>query len=348
MVTVTERDAELSKIREKYEKNLLALNERQRWLTSLEQEKTRLQEANSIALNENTAITMQWSGKVEHLNKEKEQYSSKLDETQERILDVSRRLDVELEVNKALKEQVNELINLNKAIHTSASHRRPQQSNNPAQERMLDRNESGDEEDDEHDARDEVVILHDSLCRKINDSLLSREKVSVKKVWAPDMERMEEALDNVNAKVVVLQAWTRDLDKMEVDEMNQKIAGLVSKALSRCEKVVVSTIIRREDVEDIDLKADLVNAHVILKYKRNESVIVCDNFKLYDSKFRNNDKLHLNDDGVPIFASNLKYAIAEAVGVEVQQKRRSNYDQRNEYDDRRHGFGNDRRRYERS
>ena len=58
--------------------------------------------------------------------------------------------------------------------------------------------------------------------------------------------------------------------------------------------VVVSTIIRREDVEDIDLKADLVNAHVILNYKRNESVVVCGNFKLYDSRFRNNDKLHLN------------------------------------------------------
>ena len=134
----------------------------------------------------------------------------------------------------------------------------------------------------------------------------------------------------------VLQAFTRDLNKMDMDEMNQKIAGLVSKAVTKADKVVLSTIIRREDVEDIDLKADVVNAFMQLKYKRNENVVVCDNYKLYDSQFRKGDKLHLNDDGTPIFASNLKYAIAEACGVRVIQKRRD-FEYRYDDNDRRSG-----------
>ena len=66
---------------------------------------------------------------------------------------------------------------------------------------------------------------------------------------------------------------------MEIEEMNQKIAGLVSKAATKADKVVLSTIIRREDIEDIDLKADLLNAFIRLKYKRDENVIVCANYK---------------------------------------------------------------------
>ena len=186
------------------------------------------------------------------------------------------------------------------------------------------------DDDEEEDARDEVVILHDSLCKHVNDTILSRENVNVKKIWAPNIEKMEEALDNVNSKVVVLEAFTRDLNKMDTDEMSQKIAGLVSKAATKADKVVLSTIIRREDIDDIDLRSNVVNAYMQLKYKRDGNVVVCDNYKLYDSRFRKRDKLHLNDDGTTVFASNLKYAIAEACGVEVVQKRK---DYQYRYDD---------------
>ena len=147
-------------------------------------------------------------------------------------------------------------------------------------------------------------------------------------------------LNDVDAKVVVLQALTRDLNTMSVEEMNTKIAELVNKALEKAEKVVLSTIIRREDVKDIDLKGNIVNAYMISKYIRNERVIICDNYKLYDSDLREDDKIHLREDnGVPIFATNLKYAIAEASGVEVVQKQqRRNFGnrgfQRNQRDHR--------------
>ena len=80
---------------------------------------------------------------------------------------------------------------------------------------------------------------------------------------------------------------------MEVADINLLIKDIVSKALTKAEKVVIITIINRTDVRDIDLK------------------VVCDNHKLYDDHFRIRDRLHLTDDGVSLFASNLKYAIAK-------------------------------------
>ena len=41
-----------------------------------------------------------------------------------------------------------------------------------------------------------VLIFHDSLCRKINNTILSREMVDTKKVWAPDFRQMGEQLNN--------------------------------------------------------------------------------------------------------------------------------------------------------
>ena len=130
MGTVTERDTALAKLSGKFEKNLLALNERDKWLNALEYEKKRLLETNTIASNNIAALSQECSSKVEALNIENNQYVKKLEETQEKLLEVSRKLDSELEVNKTLREQVKELVTLNKAIHNSASNHPARRSRN--------------------------------------------------------------------------------------------------------------------------------------------------------------------------------------------------------------------------
>ena len=141
---------------------------------------------------------------------------------------------------------------------------------------------------------------------------------------------MKEALENIQSKVVVLQSFTRELASMEVADMNQRIDDLVNLALTKTDKVVISTIINRTDISDIDLKVAEVNLHIERKYRAHESVVICDNHKLHDKEFHGPDQLHLNNDGVPIFASNLKFAIAEALGVTVLKKRynEERYDRR--------------------
>ena len=344
--SITERDKTLGTIREKFDKNVQKVNERDRRATILENENCVLNDTNRSLTNEKAKMSEQWSAKAQSLSRERDQCFKKLEEVQNRLIDVSQRYDTTVEVNNTLKEQIKELVELNKTLQASISDISTRRILQPRERVFNDENE--EEEEENEDDRDEVIIFHDSMCKNVNESLLSREQINVKKVWAPDIVRMEEALDTTNAKVVVLAAFTRDLGNgMEVDEMNQKIAGLVSKALTKADKVVLSTIIRREDIDDIDLKADLVNAHMILKYKRNENVVVCNNYQLYDGQFRKNDKLHLNDDGVRIFASSLKYAIAEALDVRVIKKKdNDNFNRRQSHDNgyRHQGYDNGYRR----
>ena len=132
---------------------------------------------------------------------------------------------------------------------------------------------------------------------------------------------METRLNNVeNTDVIVIQALTRDLSKHDINYMNSRINEVVNKALTKAKKVVISTIVNREDKKDIGVKAGLVNAHIKYHYINHENVIVWDNHNLNDRKFRLRDGIHLTPHGTSIFATNLKYKIAEALKIDVFKK----------------------------
>ena len=154
-----------------------------------------------------------------------------------------------------------------------------------------------------------MIILHDSLCGKINDTILSREKIKTKKIWAPDLEQMETRLNEIeNTEVIVIQALTRDLGKHDINYINDRINKVVEKALTKAKNVVISTIINREDEKDNGVKAEIVNAHIKYHYMNHENVTVCDNCNLNDRKFRVRDGIHLTPHGTSIFATNMKYS----------------------------------------
>ena len=344
MTTITERDNTLSTLRERFEKTVAKHADKDKRIMHLEKESMELRMENTSIHNEKVDVIEKWNMKNETLLSEKEQFSQSLEEASRKLNDLKATNSTHVEVNALLKTQMTEVTQLNKSLQESINRLSKQQNMRPAQ--VSNHETHTDEDDDGDDGREEIVILHDSLCKKVNDTILSRENVKVKKIWAPDIDRMEAALDDVSAKVIVLEAWTRDLDRLDVEDMTQKIIELVSKALSKAEKVVISSIVNREDIDDIDLKVNSVNAFILLKYKRNESVIVCDNSVLNHRDFREADRLHLNEDGVPVFASNLKHAMAKAVGVRVAKKEgRNSYSRQQKYDreNRRFGRYNDNR-----
>ena len=81
-------------------------------------------------------------------------------------------------MSNALKDQIKTLKGTNSRLQAQPSHGRLQRTSN--------RDEGNEEDaDKEESSRDEVLILHHSLCKSVNNSLLSRENVRVKKVWAP-------------------------------------------------------------------------------------------------------------------------------------------------------------------
>ena len=347
LTTITERDDSLSTLRDRLEKTLLKHKGKDDRILALETENIQIKHANTTIHNQKEDQTEQWSMKTQTLLSEKEQFSQSLDEVSSQLNKVKASNATYAEVNALLKSQIEEVTTLNKSLQESIDRlsrkRKVGSSRDRADMETNDTHhlhETDSEEDDDEDGQADVVILHDSLCKNINDTIMSREKVNVKKVWAPDMVHMDAALDEVNAKVIVLQAWTRDVSKLSVEDMNEKIVEVINKALTKAEKVVVSTIVNRNDIADINLKVNTVNASLLLKYTRDESVIVCDNSTWYHRDFHIADKLHLNDEGTSALASNLKYAMAEAIGVRVIQKKpnRSNYSRqrRHDSDDRRY------------
>ena len=72
-----------------------------------------------------------------------------------------------------------------------------------------------------------------------------------------------------------------------------------------------------------------MNGNLRFTYAGDDNVILCDNRNLFDPKFRY-DKIHLTDHGTALFATNLKYKIAEALDIEVKKVLRNN-NQRNRY-----------------
>ena len=165
------------------------------------------------------------------------------------------------------------------------------------------------------------TILHDSLVKKVNDTLLRREGVGVNKVWAPDFKRMEEEIDKMQpTETIVVQAFTRAIDKLEIDDMYKHIDNVVTKAKTKAKKIVIPTIVYREDIPNLWRSIDMVNAYIFYKYDHDNDIVIADNSKLKDATFRCPDKLHLTDAGTSVLASNLKYGIANALNVKVVKK----------------------------
>ena len=193
-----------------------------------------------------------------------------------------------------------------------------------------------------HQERPEVVILHDSLCKNINDSIMSKENVTVTKIWAPTLLDMENKIQEIeNTDVIVIQALTRDLDQMVAEELTSKTFDIVEKCLEKVEKVVISSIVNREDDETKRAKADVINANLKLHYMSNPNVLVCHHENLRESRFPKHDKLHLTDYGTSRLANNLKFKIAESLGIEVVKKTRYHHNQYEHLNNRRNNNSRD-------
>ena len=172
------------------------------------------------------------------------------------------------------------------------------------------------------DEQPKVVIFHDSLCKKINPTILSKEKVTTKKIWAPTLDDVQKELTQIQkSDAIVLQPLTRSLNTPTEDIINQT-TETIEMCLEKADKVIISTIISRDDDPTMNAKADLVNANLKFKYLNNPKIFICNNDNLRDKKFRVEDGIHLNDHGTSVFASNLKYKIAEALEVTVVKKSR--------------------------
>ena len=169
-----------------------------------------------------------------------------------------------------------------------------------------------------------VVLFHDSLCKKINPTILSKEKVTTKKIWAPTLADIQKEITQTSkCDAVVIQSITRTLSNTSVEDIINQTTDTVEMCLLKADKVVISSIISRDDDPIVSAKAELVNAILKFKFLNNPKVLICNNDNLRDRKFRRGDGIHLTDHGISVFANNLKYKIAEALDIAVVKKIRN-------------------------
>ena len=166
-----------------------------------------------------------------------------------------------------------------------------------------------------------VILMHDSMCGKINNTLLSKEMVSVEKVWAPTLpdvlNTIENMVDNVDA--IAIHSMTNDLKERNVDEITDLAEQVIEHALQKANKVVITTIVNRDDDPLLNSKASAVNGNIKFKFINKPNVFLCVNDNLSDTKFRA-DKIHLTDPGPSRLANNIKYKVAEALDISVKKK----------------------------
>ena len=99
----------------------------------------------------------------------------------------------------------------------------------------------------------DVVILHDSLCKNIKNTIMSRENIGVDMIWAPDFKQSTWKLHELSKqKVIVLEALTCDVGRKSVDVITEEIRDIVDLALTKGEKVVINQVIHREDIPGIN------------------------------------------------------------------------------------------------
>ena len=110
--------------------------------------------------------------------------------------------------------------------------------------------------------------------------------------------------------------------ELEVGQIEEGVKELVEKASTKAKKVIVSTIVKREDREQYNIKVEVINANIKYAYMNNDKVLVCDNRNLNDSKFRVRDGIHLTPHGTSVLANNIKFKVAKALDIRIEKNER--------------------------
>ena len=208
---------------------------------------------------------------------------------------------------------------------------------NRTQKQRTAKQTNGSEKHDDNEQQDppqpqpKVLLYHDSLCKPINQTIMVREKVDVEKVWSPTLLETNTAIDKITdtPDCIVIQALTREVCKKDPAEYVNDVVETVEKALTKAKKVVISLIVDREDKPLARNRVKAVNGLLQVRYMDISNIVICEHENLRDPRNRKHDKLHLNEMGTAKLATNLKYKIAEALGIEVVKKRENNGTRRN-------------------
>ncbi len=163
----------------------------------------------------------------------------------------------------------------------------------------------------------DVIFLHDSLGKKINDTIFKKENLSTAKILTYHIGEVRKNLPKRSTppRACIIHTLTNDITKgTDSHALTKELDSLVAhiKTVYPKTKIIISNIAPRDTHMD---RVKYVNSYMNL-YHNTGNVSTRSNSTIR-YKDRWEDGIHLEDSGTSILASNLKKATLKALGLQV-------------------------------
>lgn len=129
---------------------------------------------------------------------------------------------------------------------------------------------------------------------------------------------------------ITIHMLTNDVRNFSPETCVDKHAEFIAKLQGQCQFAKVLISLPFFTVRDTNLNDKIESCHILMKYKflNNQTLQVSETSTLYnkgvaDKKFFVSDGIHLSNQGLKVFISNLKYHMRRSLGLETTfQKKR--------------------------
>ena len=233
-------------------------------------------------------------------------------------------------------------------------------SKQPPDESVVSEVNSAPQSDDESDfGPKEVLLMGDSLIKQIiPEHLLPRScDVTFDKQTAYHLQEIKSLVESSpstfkNVSITVIHCGTNDVKSQTAETCFDTMKSVVDnlQAVNPKMKIVLSCMAPRGDEESYDINRQELNLRLLKEYSLNPVVTLCDNNNLAShgriiNKFYAIDKIHLNEEGSSVLASNISSALKYVMGIDIKRHYSSKKGNRNGHNyhgggNRNHGGGN--------
>ena len=116
--------------------------------------------------------------------------------------------------------------------------------------------------------------------------------------------------------------------------------NMMDQIINKCEyiteNIIISSVIPRYDNMQLKINAQLYNAKLMKRFVDNPDTHICDNTNLSlrpesFSRFFNDDKVYIKEEGAKVFASNIKFCICKSLNIKMSVKKRSHSPRSDKY-----------------
>ena len=269
MESLDEKDKKIMILYEGKEKRLNCINEKHKMIQNLEIENRELLAfRDDDTIKENDLLKGENEAQKQYLRESEAKYFSSLE-----LIDALKR---------QIKEYSNRVDNLKGDLETL----REEKADLQTRITVLDQTPLQTPTPFDSSPQHKVILMHDSMCGKINNTLCSKENVKVEKVWDPHVAKVQEEIENLgdDIDVIVIHTITNALCDKTVEELINDMSQVVDRGLVKTKKIIISTIINRDDDQTLSAKAAVINANLRLKFMNNPRVIISSNDNLNEKK----------------------------------------------------------------